>query len=91
MLKVQKCNFFKRHIQYLGHLISSEGIHPLPDKLESIKNMPTPSSPKQVKQFLGPVGYYRKFVPSFADISRPLTNSPRRSRCSLGLQNVISV
>ena len=78
-LKLQKCNFFKRHIQYLGHLISSKGIHPLPEKLESIKNMPTPNSPKQVKQFLGLVGYYRKFVPRFADISRPLTKLTKKN------------
>ena len=42
-------------------------------KLESIAKMPTPQNAKQVKQFLGLVGYYRKFVPCFADISRPLT------------------
>ena len=78
-LKLQKCNFFKRHIQYLGHLISSEGIHPLPEKLESIKNMSTPSSPKQVKQFLGLVGYYRKFVPLFSDILRPLTKLTKKN------------
>ena len=72
-LKLQKCSFFKKHIQYLGHLISDEGIQPLPDKLESITKMPTLQNAKQVKQFLGLVGYYRKFVPCFPDISRPLT------------------
>ena len=40
--KRSKCDFMKRHIQYLGHLISPEGIQPLPEKLESIKNMPAP-------------------------------------------------
>ena len=55
-LKLQKCSFFKKHIQYLGHLISDEGIHPLPEKLESIKKMPTPTTAKPVKQFLGLVG-----------------------------------
>ena len=39
-LNREKCNFFKSHIQYLGHLISGEGIKPLPEKLESIKEMP---------------------------------------------------
>ena len=39
-LKLQKCSFFKKHIQYLGHLISDEGIQPLPEKLESIAKMP---------------------------------------------------
>ena len=71
-LKLQKCSFFKKHIQYLGHLLSDEGIQPLPEKLESIKNMPRLKNQKEVKQFLGLVGYYRKFVPRFADISRVL-------------------
>ena len=78
-LKLQKCSFFKKHIQYLGHLISDEGIQPLPEKVESIRNMPTPTSAKQVKQFLGLVGYYRKFVPSFADISQPLTKLTKKN------------
>ena len=73
-LNREKCNFFKSHIQYLGHLISGEGIEPLPEKLESIKEMPPLTTPKEVKQFLGLIGYYRKFVPRFADIARPLTN-----------------
>ena len=72
-LKLEKCCFFKKHIQYLGHLISVEGIQPLPEKLESIAKMPAPKNPKEVKQFLGLVGYYRKFIPRFADISRVLT------------------
>ena len=72
-LKLQKCSFFKKHIQYLGHLISDEGIQPLLEKLESIAKMPITKNAKQVKQFLGLVGYYRKFVPRFADISRILT------------------
>ena len=52
-LKLEKCCFFKKHIQYLGHLISADGIQPLPEKLESIAKMPAPRNPKEVKQFLG--------------------------------------
>ena len=73
-LKESKCNFLKKHVQYLGHLISGEGIEPVPEKLESIKHMPTPQTPKEVKQFLGLIGYYRKFIPKFSDVARPLTN-----------------
>ena len=72
-MKQSKCDFFKSEIHYLGHLISPEGISPLPNKLDSIKHMPVPNSMKEIKQFLGLTGYYRKFVPRFADISRPLT------------------
>ena len=77
-LKLEKCSFFKRHIQYLGHLISADGIQPLPEKLESITKMPAPRNPKEVKQFLGLVGYYRKFVPRFTDISRVLTHLTKK-------------
>ena len=68
-LKLEKCCFFKKHIQYLGHLISADGIQPLPEKLESIAKMPAPKNPKEVKQFLGLVGYYRKFVSQDLQIS----------------------
>ena len=51
-LKLEKCCFFKKHIQYLGHLILEEGIQPLPEKLESIAKMPAPKNPKELKQFL---------------------------------------
>ena len=71
-LKEVKCNFLKKHIQYLGHMISGEGISPVPEKLESIQKMLPPRNPKQVKQFLGLIGYYRKFVPQFSDLARPL-------------------
>ena len=71
-VKWEKCAFFKRHIQYLGHLVSEKGFEPLPEKLESIRKMPAPTTAKEVKQFLGLIGYYRKFIPRFSDISRPL-------------------
>ena len=77
-LKLVKCCFFKKYIQYLGHLILVDGIQPLAEKLESIAKMPAPKNPKEVKQFLGLVGYYRKFVPRFADISRVLTHLTKK-------------
>ena len=72
------CNFLKVHLQYLGHIISGKGIEPVPEKLESIKKMTAPTTPKEVKQFLGLIGYYRKFVPRFADIARPLTSLTKK-------------
>ena len=64
-LKEVKCNFLKKHIQYLGHIFSGKGITPVPEKLESIQRMPLPKTPKEVKQFLGLIGYYHKFVLRF--------------------------
>ena len=77
-MKHSKCDFFESEIHYLGHLISPEGISPLPNKLDSIKHMPVLNSTREIKQFLGLTGYYRKFVPRFADISRPLTTLTKK-------------
>ena len=79
-MKCSKCDFFKSKIHYLGHLISPEGISPLPNKLDCIKHMPVPKNVKKIKQFLGLTGCYRKFVPRFADISRPLTTLTKKDK-----------
>ena len=79
-MKWSKCDFFKREIHYLGHLISPEGISPLPNKLDCIQHMPAPKNAKEIKQFLRLTGYYRKFVPRFADISRPLTTLTKKDK-----------
>ena len=78
-LKENKCNFLKKHIQYLGNIVSGEGIMPLPEKLSSIKRMLSPKTPKEIKQFLGLIGYYRKFVPRFLHLARPLNSLTRKN------------
>ena len=77
-LKEVKCNFLKKHIQYLGHIVSGKGITPMPEKVACIKDMPPPKTPKEVKQFLGLIGYYQKFVPRFSDLARPLNVLTRK-------------
>ena len=79
-MKRSKCDFFKKHIHYLGHLISADGIQPLKDKLDMIRDMPAACNSKEVKQFLGLAGYYRKFVLHFADLSRPLARLTCKDR-----------
>ena len=78
-MKREKCSFFKKHIQCLGHLVLERGFKLLPKKLESIRNMPAPWMAKEVKQFLGLIGYYRKFITWFVDISRPLNKLTRHN------------
>ena len=68
-LKEVKCNFLKRHIQYLGLIVLGEDITHLPEKLDSIQKMLPPKTPKEIKQFLGLIGYYRKFMPRFSDLA----------------------
>ena len=72
-MKLSKCNFFTKEIQYLGHILSTKGIRPLLSKPQVIKNMHPPKMPKQVCTFLGFVGYYRKYIRNFARIAKPLT------------------
>ena len=79
-MKRSKSDFFKKHIHYLGHLISADGIQPLKDKLDTICDMPAPHNSKELKQFLGLAGYYRKFVQHFADLSRPLARLTCKDR-----------
>ena len=71
-MKMSKCNFFSKEIQYLGHILSATGIQPLPPKTHTIQHMQPPTMPKQVQAFLGLVGYYRKFIKGFAKITKPL-------------------
>ena len=69
---LRKCKFFQSHVEFLGHIISSDGIRPVHDKVEAIKNFPVPKNAKQINSFLGLCSYYRKFIARFAEISRPL-------------------
>ena len=72
-MKLSKCHFFAKEIQYLRHILGMEGIRLVPPKTEVIKAMHPPVNPKQVRAFLGLVGYYRKFIKNFAKIAKPLT------------------
>ena len=68
-----ECNFFSKEIQYLGHILSTTGIWPLPSKTHGIQHMQPPTTPKQVQAFLWLVGYYRKFIKGFLKLAKPLT------------------
>ena len=72
-MKKSKCSFFSKEIQYLGHILSATGIRPLPAKTHAIQHMQPPTTPKQVRPFIGLVGYYRKFIKGFTKIAKPLT------------------
>ena len=59
---MSKCDFYKDRIQYLGHIISEEGIFVDPDKIEAIMNWPTPRNVTDVRYFMGLAGYYKRFI-----------------------------
>ena len=62
----------------MGHYISGSGLKPVPEKLEDLKKMPLSTDVTGVRKFLGFIGYYRKFIPRYSDIARPLTNLTRK-------------
>lgn len=77
-LHPEKCKFLKTQVVYLGHLITKEGIQPDPGKINCVENFPVPKNTKDIKSFLGLVGYYRKFIEGFAEIAKPLTKLLRK-------------
>ncbi|KAD4180551.1 hypothetical protein E3N88_29142 [Mikania micrantha] len=71
--KFSKCEFWLREVQFLGHVVNSEGIHVDPAKIEAIKNWDTPKTPTEIRSFLGLAGYYRRFISNLSKIALPLT------------------
>lgn len=73
-IQLDKSEFLRKEVAYLGHIVTPEGVKPNPDKIIAIQNYPLPKNVKQIKGFLGLLGYYRKFIKDFAKITKPLTS-----------------
>ncbi|WP_253302428.1 reverse transcriptase domain-containing protein [Wolbachia endosymbiont of Psylliodes chrysocephala] len=72
-LQLDKSEFLRKEVNYLGHVITPLGVKPNPEKISAVKKFPIPKTTKEIKGFLGLVGYYRKFIQDFAKITKPLT------------------
>lgn len=77
-LKFSKCSFAKKTAKYLGHIIEENSIKPLKDNLTAVKNFPVPQSRKNVRQFLGKINFYHKFIPHSTTTLEPLHNLLRK-------------
>ncbi|KAD2393260.1 hypothetical protein E3N88_40237 [Mikania micrantha] len=77
--RFSKCEFWLKEVQFLGHVVNSEGIHIDPAKIEAIKDWDTPKTPTEIRSFLGLAGYYRRFISNFSKIALPLTKLTQKS------------
>ena len=71
-LKPTKCDLFKQQINYLGHVVSKEGVSTDPDKITAVTEWPKPTTVTEVRSFPGFVSYYRRFIPNFSKVAKPL-------------------
>jgi hypothetical protein len=79
-LQPEKCAFAKDKVTYLGFELSYRGIEASPDKVKAVQNFPIPRSVKDVRSFLGLASFYRRLIPHFADIAKPLTQLTKKDK-----------
>ena len=78
--KFSKCEFWLDKVQFLGHIVSSDGISVDPAKIEAVNNWRAPKSVTEIRSFLGLAGYYRRFVEGFSKLAAPLTALMRKDK-----------
>ncbi|GJX44049.1 hypothetical protein Tco_0260725 [Tanacetum coccineum] len=77
--KFKKCELWLPKVQFLGHVIDSEGIHVAPAKIELIKDWASPKTLTEIRQFLGLTSYYRRFIKGFSKIAKPISKLTQKS------------
>ena len=77
-LKLKKCGFLKLETNYLGFVISEDGIQPDQKKIEAIRGLPAPTCVREVRSFIGMRSYYRRFIPNFSQIAEPIVALTRK-------------
>ena len=73
-LKLSKCNFFRKEINYLGHRVSADGMKPGTENVEGIAEMAPPTTYTGIHRFLGATGFYQRFIKGYAKIAQPLND-----------------
>lgn len=76
--KFKKCEFWLDHVTFLGHVVSGRRVEVDPSKIESVMSWNRPANPTEIRSFLGPAGYYHRFIKGFSQISSPLTKLLRK-------------
>lgn len=79
-LQLDKCEFLCKEVAFLGHVVTPEGVKPNPSKIEAIQKWPIPKNEKELRRFLGTVGYYRRFIRDLARIIKPMTSALEKGK-----------
>ena len=97
-LNARKCQLFAQEVRYLGHIIGKDGIATDPEKVKAVQEWPVPWTQREVRSFLGLCTYYRRFVPSFASIAKPLHRLTEKlhdfewtTECQVAFEKLIEV
>ncbi|GFS62980.1 retrovirus-related Pol polyprotein from transposon 17.6 [Trichonephila clavipes] len=77
-IKFKKCQFLKKKIEFLGHIVETGTIKPSPTKTLAVRKFPEPTTIKQVQSFLGLTGYFRKYIKDYSKIAKPLSDLTRK-------------
>ena len=73
-LRLDKCKLLQSEVKFLGHVVDQAGVRPDPDKIRAVQEWPVPTTVRETRAYLGLAGYYRRYVPAFAAMARPLNN-----------------
>ncbi|GFW83404.1 retrovirus-related Pol polyprotein from transposon 17.6 [Trichonephila clavipes] len=91
-IKFKKCQFLKKKIEFLGHIVESGTIKPSPTKTLAVRKFPEPTTIKQVQSFLGLTGYFRKYIKDYSKIAKPLSDLTRKENLFVfGIQQKRSI
>ena len=77
--KLEKCEFDQNKVEFLGYILSGDGVSTDPKKIKSVEEWPRPENLKDVQRFIGLCNYYRRFVKDFAKTAKPLHNLTRKN------------
>lgn len=80
-INAAKCTFGEKSVKFLGYMVTKDGTKPLPEKVEAIQRFPKPQSIKQLRQFLGMLNFYRRFIPKAAEVQAELNELLKGPRC----------
>ncbi|GJT25618.1 putative reverse transcriptase domain-containing protein [Tanacetum coccineum] len=78
--KFSKCEFWLQEVHFLGHVVNQNGIHVDPSKIEAVNNWKAPTTPSEIRSFLGLAGYYQRFIVNFSKIAKPLTSLTQKNK-----------